>query len=381
MSRRVLLVDDEERVTAGLRRNLRRRFDIETCNDPEAALELVAGQEEPFSVVVSDYQMPGLNGIDFLARVRNIAPETVRIMLTGQADLDASMRAVNEGEVFRFLTKPCPSDTLAAALGSAIRQFELERAEHELLEQTLKGTVNTLVELVGLLDPATYDESVRIRDLIQQMASHMDLPDRWRFELAGVLSQLGTLTLPRGLVDDRRAGLHLDPQPAALWQTHPGITATLLANIPRMELIGQMISLQEQPPANRPHDAWRDRCEDADIVGIGAHLLDLALKAGHLDLDDDPSDVFAVLAAETGPAFRLEAVEALTSAAPDERSRRQLTVALGDLRPGMTLLHEVTAHNGIMLLRAGSNLTGTQIQRLSAFAKTVGVPETFTVLV
>lgn len=381
MSRRVLLVDDEERVTAGLRRNLRRRFEIETCNDPTAALALVAEQDEPFSVVVSDYQMPGLNGIDFLARVRTIAPETVRIMLTGQADLDASMRAVNEGEVFRFLTKPCPSDTLAAALGSGIRQFELERAEHELLEQTLKGTVNTLVELVGLLDPATHDESVEIRDLIELMATRMELPDPWRFGLAGVLSQLGTLTLPRGLVDDRRAGLHLDPQPAALWQTHPGVTATLLSNIPRMELISQMISLQEQPPANRPRDGWRDRCDDADIVGIGAHLLDLALRWRQAAPEDHPSSVHAVLAAESGPAFRSEAIEALTSARPEQRDRRQLTVALRDLRPGMTLLHEVTADNGIMLLRAGSNLTGTQIQRLRAFARTVGVAETFTVLV
>ena len=209
MSRRILLVDDEERVTSGLRRNLRRRFEIETSNDPEDALELVAAQDDPFSVVVSDYQMPGINGIDFLARVRTIAPDTVRIMLTGQADLDASMRAVNEGEVFRFLTKPCPSDTLAAALGAAIRQFELERSERELLEQTLKGTVNTLVELVGLLDPGTYEESVRIRDLIQVMATRMDLPDQWRFELAGVLSQLGTLTLPKGIVDERRVTLVL----------------------------------------------------------------------------------------------------------------------------------------------------------------------------
>lgn len=380
MSRRILLVDDEERVTSGLRRNLRRSFEIETCNDPEAALDLVAGQEEPFSVVVSDYQMPGLNGIDFLARVRNLAPETVRIMLTGQADLDASMRAVNEGEVFRFLTKPCPSDTLAAALGSAIRQFELERAERELLEQTLKGTVNTLVELVGLVDPATHDESVRIRDLIQLMATRMDLPDRWRFELAGVLSQLGTLTLPRGLVDDRRAGLHLDPQPAALWKTHPGITATLLSNIPRMEMIAQMISMQEHPPVDRPQQSWRDGCSDADIVGIGAHLLDLALRARHLEPDTDSAEVLAVLAAESGPAFRMEAVGALTSAAPAERARQQTIVTISDLRPGMTLLHEVTALNGIMLLKAGSNLTGTQIQRLRAFANTIGVPDDYTVL-
>jgi DNA-binding response OmpR family regulator len=380
MSRRVLLVDDEERVTSGLRRNLRKRFDIETCNDPQLALELVAGQDEPFSVVVSDYQMPGINGIDFLSRVRTIAPETIRIMLTGQADLDASMRAVNEGEVFRFLTKPCPSDTLAAALGSAIRQFELERAERELLAQTLKGTVDTLVELVGLLDPATHDESVRIRDLVGVMATRLDLPDRWRFELAGVLSQLGTLTLPRGLVDDRRAGLHLDPQPAALWQTHPGITASLLAHIPRMELVAQMISMQAHPPANRPHESWRDRCDEADLVGIGAHLLDLALRVKHVDLNGDPSEVVALLAAEGGPEFRMQAVKSLTSAPPAERTRHQITITIGDLRPGMTLLHEVMAHNGIMLLNAGSNLTATQIQRLRAFAGTVGVPDEFTVL-
>lgn len=77
MSRRVLLVDDEERVTSGVRRNLRRRFEIETCNDPRAALDLVTGQDEPFSVVVSDYQMPGMNGIDFLAQVRSITHEAV----------------------------------------------------------------------------------------------------------------------------------------------------------------------------------------------------------------------------------------------------------------------------------------------------------------
>ena len=147
-----------------------------------------------------------------------------------------------------------------------------------------------------------------------------------------------------------------------------------------MELIGQMISLQERPPSDRPQESWRDRSDDADVIGIGAHLLDLALRARHLGLDDDPAEVLAVLAAEIGPAFRMEAVEALTSAAPDERTRRQMNASLGDLRPGMTLLHEVTAHNGIMLLKAGSNLTGTQIQRLRAFSNTVGVPDRYMVL-
>ena len=263
----------------------------------------------------------------------------------------------------------------------SVLEAEPERSERELLEQTLKGTVNTLVELVGLLDPGTYEESVRIRDLIQVMATRMDLPDQWRFELAGVLSQLGTLTLPKGIVDERRAGLHLDPQPSALWKTHPGVTAALLANIPRMELIGRMISMQEQPPLDRPHDSWRDRCDESDTVAIGAHLLDLALRARPLDPDGEPSEIVAVLAGESGPKFRREAVEALTSVAPEQRTRNRLTMSISELRPGMTLLHDVTANNGIMLLKADSNLTGTQIQRLRAFATTIGVPDDYTVLV
>jgi hypothetical protein len=90
--------------------------------------------------------------------------------------------------------------------------------------------------------------------------------------------------------------------------------------------------------------------------------------------------MFAVLVAESGPAFRAEAAMALTRAAPDEHTRQQMTVSIEDLRLGMTLLHEVTAHNGIMLLKAGSHLTGTQTLRLGAFATTIDAPDDYTVL-
>ena len=113
--------------------------------------EIEAG--ESFAVVVSDYRMPEMDGVTFLTRVRELAPDTVRIMLTGQAGLEATIDAINESDVFRFLTKPCPPETLIATIESAAEHYGLLHAEKELLDGTLQQIVRVLIELIGLVDP------------------------------------------------------------------------------------------------------------------------------------------------------------------------------------------------------------------------------------
>ena len=88
--------------------------------------------------------MPGMDGIKLLARVKNLYPDTVRIMLTGNADQETAIEAVNCGQIFRFLTKPIPPEALTNSLDLAIREYRLITAEKELLSQTLKGSVNVL---------------------------------------------------------------------------------------------------------------------------------------------------------------------------------------------------------------------------------------------
>ena len=102
MSNRVLFVDDEPKVLDGIRRQLRNRLDVETANGAAAGLALIESKG-PFAVVVSDMRMPEMNGARFLAKVNEIAPDTVRMVLSGQADLDSTVAAVNEGHIFRFL--------------------------------------------------------------------------------------------------------------------------------------------------------------------------------------------------------------------------------------------------------------------------------------
>ena len=104
---RILCVDDDPNLLDGLTRSLRGHYRVETATDATVALENLR-TVEPYSVVVSDQRMPRMDGVTFLSNIRGIAPATVRVLLTGQADMESAIAAVNEGNIFRFLTKPCP---------------------------------------------------------------------------------------------------------------------------------------------------------------------------------------------------------------------------------------------------------------------------------
>ena len=115
---RVLCVDDEPFVLEGLKHQLERHYEVVTAISGKAALkELASGRE--FSVVISDMQMPEMNGADFLEQVRKRSPQTVRILLTGHADMEAAAQAVNRGNIFRFLLKPCAAKDLQKAIQEA----------------------------------------------------------------------------------------------------------------------------------------------------------------------------------------------------------------------------------------------------------------------
>ena len=129
MKGKVLLVDDDAMVLAGLKRHLRNQFRIETALSGEEGLKRVE-ENGPYAVIVSDFSMPGMNGIEFLCRVKETDPDSVRMMLTGSADMSTAIQAVNEGSIFQFHPKPCPADTLGKAIQSGIDAY-LKTTTHQ----------------------------------------------------------------------------------------------------------------------------------------------------------------------------------------------------------------------------------------------------------
>jgi DNA-binding NtrC family response regulator len=129
---RILFVDDEQRVLNSMRIMFRREFDLHLAISGKEALEII--KKHDIDVIVADHRMPQMTGVEVLTAVRSLSPRTVRILLTGYADLDAVEGSINECEVFRFLTKPCPPDQLRETLGVAIQVAQQSQASAPPLE-------------------------------------------------------------------------------------------------------------------------------------------------------------------------------------------------------------------------------------------------------
>lgn len=138
MSDRILFVDDDENVLEGYKRLLRDEFRDEfTVDTAQGAGEAAAAIHlfGPYAVVISDMRMPGVNGAQFLAQMRQLGPYTVRMLLTGFKDIDEAIAAVNDGRIFRYLAKPCAKDDLVNAIKLGLAQFHKNIEEKEIVKQ------------------------------------------------------------------------------------------------------------------------------------------------------------------------------------------------------------------------------------------------------
>ena len=175
MTHKILFVDDEANLLSAMERQFRKQYEVDIALGAEKGLEAVS-HNGSYAVIVSDFRMPGLNGVEFLAKVRELAPDSTRMMLTGHADLKTAMEAVNEGHIFRFLTKPCPPEVMGKALESGVSQYRLINAERELLEKTLNGSIKVLTQILSLLNPEAFGRASRISRYVREVALALSPP-------------------------------------------------------------------------------------------------------------------------------------------------------------------------------------------------------------
>ena len=219
--RYVLCVDDEPLLLEGLQRTLRENFEVITETKPLAALALLERKEHDFVAIVSDMRMPLMDGAKFLACAAEIVPNSTRVLLTGHAELNAAIAAVNTGRIFRFLCKPCPANDLIAALEAAAEQHQLRGLEEELMEQTLTGSVRLLSEVLMLVAPRLFTQNQLIQTYVLYMARRLGRTDAWRFELSACLNMIGCVGLPEETLNRALAGKPLDEQETRAFAEHP----------------------------------------------------------------------------------------------------------------------------------------------------------------
>jgi response regulator RpfG family c-di-GMP phosphodiesterase len=239
---KVLLVDDEPRVLSALSRDLF-ELDLETIlTAPSADMAMEQLQANPdTAVIVSDYRMPGMNGVDFLTRCQQISPDASRIMLTGFADLQMAVDSVNQANIFRFLLKPCKPNILVATIQAGFRQHQLVISERELLSKTLNGSVKVLVDILSALSPELFARTNNLRYLGRSLGQALQLENIWDVELAVLLCRLGAVTVPKEILDKWIRKTPLDSEEQAIIAAIPETGSMLLNNIPRLEKISESI--------------------------------------------------------------------------------------------------------------------------------------------
>jgi len=370
---RVLFVDDEPNVLDGIRRQLRNRVNIETASSGAAALDIIKAQG-PFAVVVSDMRMPEMDGARFLAKVNEIAPQTVRMILSGQADLESTIAAVNEGRVFRFLLKPCNSETLFGVIRNGIEQYNLIHAEKHLLENTLNATVKVLCNVLGIINPVAQRRATQIQRYAESAACALQLhPDMWQYHLAAMVSQLGCITLPQETLARALSGQPLSNEERRLYESHPEIAGKLLGSIPRLEAVAGMVAGQAQLPSP---DLASGNPATWPPEKIGAAILWAAVQFDRHVAQGRIPEQAAQLVEQAAPGLPRAITQAMVQALTDDSGLvMSREVKLRDLAPGMVIDADVMSGRGIRLVPRGTEVTATVIERLRAVAGGVGVTE------
>jgi CheY-like chemotaxis protein len=365
VNRKVLCVDDEENVLRAFERNLRQHFNIETAVGPEAGLSAIE-QQGPYAAVVSDLRMPGMDGIQFLSAVRKQSPDSVRLILTGNADLQAAIASVNEGSIFQFLTKPCPVDMLRSALEGALKQYQLIIAERELLEHTLNGSVGMMTEVLSVVSPLAFSRASRIRRYVRHMATRLDLPNLWEFDLASMLSQIGCIAVPPDILEKLYGGKALTPEQQKTFSTHPSVGRKLLAKIPRLEVIAEIIGYQMTPVAE-----LRD-LSISETVKLGAQMLMVAMQLDEIVSRGALPESAIRFMSDRPRIYEPKLVVAIETVGAGAVEMESRAVYLRDLRSGMLINQDLRTASGLLLIAKGQLVSEPVITRLLNFRNIAG---------
>lgn len=357
---RVLCVDDEPRIVEGLTLHLRREYQVYTANSGAVALKTLQ-ELGGVAVVVSDMRMPGMDGAQLLKRVMQLHPETTRILLTGEPGRDTAVTAINEGQIFRFLTKPCGPDQLKAAVEAGVIQHRLLMAEKVLLQETLVGCIKALIDVLAITNPVAFGRTNRVQRLAVEFTANIGFKGFWQLEAAAMLSQLGFISLPVELVEKIYYGEALSKEEQVLAAGTPKVASKLLGHIPRLEPVLQILNIVHDPQntLNVPQEG---------MVRTGASILKLVLDYDALVARGHGSDVAVQTLRGHAKAYDLNLLEQFAGfigagTGADEIQELPLRI----VQPGMVFLEDLRTHMGTLLVPKGFEVTATFLERMRNF--------------
>lgn len=365
----VLLVDDETAILETLALQLRRDHTVLTAESGDDALRMLA-ETGPVAAVISDLRMPGMDGVELLRRVQLEYPETTRVLHTAQSDLNAAIAAINDGGVYRYLAKPVQTDELRATVQEAVELHSRSHTERQLLDTTLKSSIQALFGCLELASPTAFARAGRIRTLVAELCSAMQLDALWEIEVAAMASQLGAVTIPPSVLAKLDKGLPCTEEEQAMVDAMPGVAVQLLRNIPNLEDVVEIIrglARDGRGDGGKPGNPLIEAAVDVVRTAMDYETLEsrgLEVESAIAVLECRDHCALSVLSA-------LRDLKGVVRVA--ERKVRGLRVV--DLEVGMRVAEDIVATNGLVLIGRGMVVTELLLDRLDNYARMIEIVE------
>jgi response regulator RpfG family c-di-GMP phosphodiesterase len=390
--KRVLIVDDEQVVLTALSKTLQAEgYEVSAVEDPLQAIHLM--RTTPFSVVLSDQQMPALSGLEFLAMVKEAQPNATRILITAVLSLNTVIDAINRGEVYRFIVKPWLREELLVTIRNAALRYELlyrNEALHaqtaamndqlaaqlkeldaknqqlqqlnQMLQKNLDRSVQLCAKTMETFYPLLGQRARRVFIICQAMADTLKLPDEQRrvLETCSRLYDIGLVGAQRELIRKwQETPYLLTPEERAVIELHPALGQELVAFVADLEAVGATIRGHHE---HYDGSGYPDKLSGDEIPWL-ARLLAVAIAYG----DHPSSDASALeyIKTSSGALYDPDAVRALLRCLPQAAvPRSQKTILLSELKPGMVIAQGIYSAFGILLIPEGQTLAETHIALL-----------------
>ncbi len=363
---RVLFVDDDENILNAFKRAFRKKYDFEIAVDPEAAIYVIK-EKGPFTVIVSDMKMPKMDGAQFLSKLKNICPGTVRVMLTGNNDMQTAVDAVNNGQVFRFLSKPCSAEELGECIDAAIDHHFQVKGERDLLENTLTGCLQLLSDIVDASQSRIIEDH-KYRERVLFLCEQMQVEFDWVMDVACSLIQVGAVTLPHHLVDEDCDYDKIDDGELEMLYSVPRQSGGLIEHIPRLLQVSRMLNCIGE---------GRERCKGMILAGAYASLLPRTEEQVR-NRWDNAARFYHIIDPEIQK--HCDDCESIESHGGNAAKQVEVMVSVRELRVGDVLGSHVKLADGKVLVSAGNMLTPTMLRRISNFSRIRTVLEPILVL-
>ena len=384
MNSTILLVDDEPGVLRGYQRIVGDMFACETASSAAEALQKITA-ENNYALIMTDYRMPGMSGVELLKKAHELCPNTTRMLITGFADVKVSMEAINAGSVFRMLTKPCDPQSFYRAIEDGLRQHELLTAEGELLDKTLKGSVQVLVDILSVLDPKAFGRAQKLSVAARAVGQLMKVEKLWELEMAATLGEVGRATLPGSLAYKHLNSVDLTQAEERLLMKMPETSWRLLAHIPRLDSVANIVLYQgkNMDGSGFPEDGLR-----GDYIPLSARILRV-LNEVQLQVESEREvaevlENLKPLSNKFDPAVIAAChnlIPVLTKLfAKPQKSRIPVEVSLGELKEGQYLVSNIETTSGVLIMKAGTVISPVLLQRVYNFATIMPIKQPIQVI-